>query len=199
MFDIARFWLDKGVDGFRTNIISAIYEDPLLKNNPSSPHLTPSDKSLTIFFQKLENNFLQEESFGFATELRAVIDEFDHPKRVLIGESHGHESTLRQFCTYKGENGLHAVFMFNAISMPFKAKKYKEMTETFEKYFADPLIPTLVFGNHDRNRIISRLGGNVEKAKLLAMYQFTSRGIPFTYFGEKELGIPRVIIPFERR
>ncbi|MCZ2393585.1 MAG: hypothetical protein LC105_07010, partial [Chitinophagales bacterium] len=196
MFDVVRFWLEKGVDGFRLDIISAIYEDSSLKNNPLSIHMTPSDRTLSIFFQHLGHNFLQEESFGFSTELREVVDEFEQPQRILIGESHGHESVLREFCNYKGKNGLHAIFMFNAISMPFKARKYQKMTETFEKYFAEPLMPTLVFANHDRNRTISRLGGSADKAKLLAMFQFTSRGIPFTYFGE-EIGIPRVIIPLK--
>lgn len=71
------------------------------------------------------------------------------------------------------------------------------MLMTFERYFPEPLIPTLVFANHDRTRIITRLGGNIEKAKLLAFFQFTCRGIPFTYFGD-EIGIPRVRIPLKQ-
>jgi glycosidase len=67
----------------------------------------------------------------------------------------------------------------------------------FEEHFPEPLLPTLVFANHDRNRVISRLGGSVEKAKLLALFQFTCRGIPFTYFGD-EIGIPRVRIPLKQ-
>src|SRR6185312_3978694 len=197
MFDVIRFWLNKGVDGFRLDIISAIYEDSELRSNPLSLRLTPSDKSLSIFFQHLKNNFLHEKSFEFATELRHVVDEFDNPKRVLIGESHGDESLIRRFCHNDGQRGLHAVFLFKAISTPFKAEKYREMLMTFEKHFPEPLIPTLVFSNHDRNRVISRLGGSIEKAKLLALFQFTCRGIPFTYFGD-EIGIPRVRIPLKQ-
>lgn len=197
MFDIARFWLNKGVDGFRLDIISAIYEDPDLRENPPSFRIIPSDKSLTIFFQDLRNNFLQAKSFEFATELRNVIDEFDNPKRVLIGESHGDEELISQFCYHKGKNGLNAIFLFKAISTPFKAEKYREMLMTFERYFPEPLIPTLVFANHDRTRVITRLQGSIEKAKLLALFQFTCRGIPFTYFGD-EIGIPRVRIPLKQ-
>ena len=196
MFDVVRFWLNKGVDGFRLDIISAIYEDPDLRRNPLSFRITPSDKSLTIFFQNLKNNFLQAKSFEFATELRGVIDEFDNPKRVLIGESHGDEELISQFCYSNGKNGLNAIFLFKAISMPFHAEKYREMLMTFEKHFPEPLIPTLVFANHDRTRVITRLGGSIEKAKLLALFQFTCRGIPFTYFGD-EIGIPRVRIPLK--
>jgi glycosidase len=197
MFDVARFWLKKGVDGFRLDIISAVYEDSDLRRNPPSFRIIPSDKSLTIFFQNLKNNFLQAKSFEFATELRSVIDEFDNPKRILIGESHGDEGLINQFCYNNGKNGLNAIFLFKAISTPFKAEKYREMLMTFEKHFPEPLIPTLVFANHDRTRIITRLGGSIEKAKLLALFQFTCRGIPFTYFGD-EIGIPRVRIPLKR-
>lgn len=197
MFDIARFWLNKGVDGFRLDIISAIYEDPDLRRNPPSFRIAPSDKSLTIFFQNLKNNFLQAKSFEFATELRGVTDEFDNPKRVLIGESHGDEGLINQFCYNNGKNGLNAIFLFKAISTPFKAEKYREMLMTFERHFPEPLIPTLVFANHDRTRVITRLGGSIEKAKLLALFQFTCRGIPFTYFGD-EIGIPRVRIPLKQ-
>jgi oligo-1,6-glucosidase/alpha-glucosidase len=96
-----------------------------------------------------------------------------------------------------GKDGLHAVFLFKAISTPFKAENYRQMLMTFEKHFSEPLTPTLVFANHDRTRIISRLGGSVAKAKLLALFQFTCRGIPFTYFGD-EIGIPRVRIPLRQ-
>ncbi len=197
MFDVVRFWLNKGVDGFRLDIISAIYEDTELQKNPFSFRVAPSDKSLTIFFQHLKNNFLHEKSFEFATELRSVMEEFDHPKRVLIGESHGEESVINQFCYNNGKDGLDAIFLFNAISTPFRAESYRQMLLKFEEHFPEPLIPTLVFANHDRTRVISRLGGSVEKAKLLALFQFTCRGIPFTYFGD-EIGIPRVRIPLKQ-
>ncbi len=196
MFDVARFWLAKGVDGFRLDIISAIYEDSTFKNNPASIHAMPSDKSLTIYFQHLSNNFLQEQSFEFATELRSVIDEFHNPDRFLLGESHGNENVINKFCDYKGKKGLKAVFLFKAVSTPFKATPFRNMIGRFEAAFPEPLIPTLVFANHDRTRVITRLGGSIEKAKLLALFQFTARGIPFTYFGE-EIGIPRVRIPLK--
>ena len=197
MFDVARFWLNKGVDGFRLDIISAIYEDPELRHNPLSFRVAPSDKSLTIFFQNLKNNFLQAESFEFAAELRSVTDEFSNPKRILIGESHGEEELIRQFCHNNGKQGLDAIFLFKAISTPFKAERYRQLLEAFEKHFPAPLMPTLVFANHDRNRVMSRLRGNIGKAKLLALFQFTCRGIPFTYYGD-EIGIPRVRIPLKQ-
>jgi oligo-1,6-glucosidase/alpha-glucosidase len=195
IFNMVRFWLDKGVDGFRLDIISAIYEDPMLQDNPFSYKIAPSDNSLTIFFQHLKNNFLQEDSFGFATELRKVLEEY--PNKFMVGETHGDESLIHQFCKYKQENGLHTVFLFKAITTSFNATAYRKMVEKFEKYFPEPLIPTYVFGNHDRTRMFARLKGNIAKAKLLALFQFTARGIPFVYYGE-EIGIPRVRIPLRQ-
>jgi glycosidase len=128
--------------------------------------------------------------------LRSVIDEFNNPDRFLLGESHGDEKVINKFCDYKGKKGLKAVFLFKAVSTPFKATPFRKMVRRFESSFPEPLIPTLVFANHDRTRVITRLGGSIEKAKLLALFQFTSRGIPFTYFGE-EIGIPRVRIPLK--
>lgn len=196
MFDIVRYWLDKGVDGFRLDIISAIYEDSTLKNNPAAGKMLPSDNKLTIFFQYAKNNFLQEQSFQFATELREVINEYHSPNRVLIGESHGEEAVIKNFCKKDNKDGLHGVFLFKAISLKFKAKKYAQMLEDFEKHFAAPLMPTLVFGNHDRTRSINRVKGSVTKAKLKALLQLTARGIPFVYYGE-EIGMPNVHIPLK--
>lgn len=196
MFDVVRYWLDKGVDGFRLDIISAIYEDSTLKNNPAAGKMLPSDNKLTIFFQYAKNNFLQEQSFQFATELREVINEYHSPNRVLIGESHGEEAVIKNFCKKDNKDGLHGVFLFKAISLKFKAKKYAQMLEDFEKHFAAPLMPTLVFGNHDRTRSINRVKGSIAKAKLKAVLQLTARGIPFVYYGE-EIGMPNVHIPLK--
>jgi glycosidase len=70
------------------------------------------------------------------------------------------------------------------------------MVEEFEHNFAEPFVPTYVFSNHDRRRSITPLGNDVRKAKLLAFFQFTVRGIPFTYYGE-ELGIEKPTLPLK--
>jgi oligo-1,6-glucosidase/alpha-glucosidase len=70
------------------------------------------------------------------------------------------------------------------------------MVEHFEAEFPAPHVPTYVFSNHDRRRSITPLGNDVRKAKLLALFQFTVRGIPFTYYGE-ELGIEKPMLPMK--
>ncbi|HEY0261781.1 MAG TPA: alpha-glucosidase [Chitinophagales bacterium] len=187
MLNTARFWLAKGVDGFRLDIFNAIYEDTSFHNNPFSFRIIPNEQNPDGFFQKAKYNINHEKSFEFATELRAVTDEF--PEKFMVGEVFGNAATLKKFSNYQGKNGLHTIFLFKTLTMPFKAKTYRKITEEFEAQFPEPFEPTYVFGNHDRTRNIMRVKGNIDKAKLKALYQFTVRGIPFTYYGE-ELGMP---------
>jgi glycosidase len=196
MLDVARHWLSKGVDGFRLDIFNSIYEDTSFHNNPSSLKIIPSEESPDGFFQKMKYNVNQEESFEFATELRSVVDSFQKPSRFVIGEVFGDVETTKKFCAYNGKNGLHTIFLFQTLSTPFKAQKWRKMVEEFEHNFPSPFIPTYVFSNHDRRRSITPLGNDVRKAKLLAFFQFSVRGIPFTYYGE-ELGIEKPMLPLK--
>ncbi len=194
MLDVARFWLAKGVDGFRLDIFNSIYEDSALLNNPPSLRIIPSEENPDGFFQQAKYNVNQPQSFVFATELRAVVDSFTSPPRFLVGEVFGNTATIKQFCEYKGKSGLHSVFLFQTLGTKFSAKAWHEVVRGFEHDFPAPLIPTYVYSNHDRKRSITSVGNDPAKAKLLALMQMTLRGILFTYYGE-ELGIPKPILP----
>ena len=196
MLSTTKFWLGKGVDGFRLDIFNSIYEDTSFQNNPGSLRIVPSEENPDGFFQKMKYNVNQEGSFRFATELRAVVDSFSNPTRFLVGEVFGDVETTKKFCSFNGKNGLHTIFLFQTLSTPFKAKKWRKMVEEFERNFPEPYLPTYVFSNHDRRRSITPLGNDVRKAKLLALFQYTIRGIPFTYYGE-ELGIEKPTLPLK--
>ena len=196
MLATAKFWLGKGVDGFRLDIFNSIYEDTSFQNNPSSLRIVPSEENPDGFFQKMKYNVNQEGSFRFATELRAVVDSFSNPTRFLVGEVFGDVETTKKFCSFNGKSGLHTIFLFQTLSTPFKARKWRKMVEEFEHNFPEPYVPTYVFSNHDRRRSITPLGNDVRKAKLLALFQYTVRGIPFTYYGE-ELGIEKPTLPLK--
>lgn len=196
MLDVARFWLSQGVDGFRLDIFNSIYEDTSFANNPASLKIVPSEESPDGFFQKMKYNVNQEGSFRFATELRALVDSFQNPERFMVGEVFGDVETTKKFCSYEGKNGLHTIFLFQTLSTPFKAKKWLKTIEHFEENFPEPFVPTYVFSNHDRRRSITPLGSDVRKAKLMALLQFTVRGIPFAYYGE-EIGIEKPTLPLK--
>ena len=195
MLDVTQYWSAKGVDGFRLDIFNAIYEDSAYTNNPFSFKLIPGEENPNGFFQKVKYNINNIQSFEFATELRNSLDKIG--KRYLIGEVFGDAKLLKKYCDYNGKPGLHSVFLFKTLSTTFKAKAFRKLVLSFENNFSSPFLPTYVFSNHDRKRSITRLKNDVNKAKLLALFQFTIRGIPFTYYGE-ELGIPQTNIALKK-
>ncbi|MCF8257048.1 MAG: hypothetical protein K9J06_05820 [Flavobacteriales bacterium] len=194
MLDVARFWLAKGVDGFRLDIFNSIYEDSLLRNNPGGLRIVPSEENPDGFFQKAKYTVNQDESFRFATELRAMVDSFTVPPRFLVGEVFGNTATIKKFCELEGKQGLHAVFLFQTLGTEPDARKWRHVIEGFERDFPLPLTPTYVFSNHDRKRSMSIANNDVRVMKLMVLLQMTVRGIPFTYYGE-ELGIPKPTLP----
>ncbi len=190
MLDTVRFWLKKGADGFRLDIINALFEDAKFRDNPSSFHLFPSDDNPCMPFNSVKYTINHPDTLEFVKELRSVVDEFNNPSRYLVGEVTGPIETLRQYCGGNQANGLHTVFLFKTLGAKFSAKSFREIIEDFEYYFKEPLIPVWVFSNHDRYRRISRLGDDFLKEKLNTALQLTVRGVPYIYYGE-EIGMPQ--------
>ncbi len=193
MLDTVRFWLRKGVDGFRLDIFNIIYKDAGFRNNPFSFKFIPTEDDPSGFFQEAKYNLNQPESFEFAKELRSVCDEFG--ERILIGEVSGDKPTIRKFLGDEVNNGLGLVFDFEMLSFQFSADYFRKLIERIEAHFPDPFMPVYVFSNHDRQRSIHKLGGDIRKAKLLAMLQLTVRGVPCIYYGE-EIGMADLPQPF---
>jgi len=192
MFDICRFWLAKGVDGFRLDIFNCIIKDKDFRDNPFSLiHAVPSHDYPGGNFQIRKYNVNQEGNFEFAKELRQVADEFS-PERMLLGEVFGLHSLKKQFLGKN--NGLHLIFLFDICFFKFNAKFFRKKLLEYEREYPAPLKPTLVFSNHDQFRSIRRIGNNPEKAKLLAVLKMTARAVPTTYFGE-EIGMINHKIP----
>ncbi|MFX1406194.1 MAG: alpha-glucosidase [Promethearchaeota archaeon] len=188
MFNTIRFWLDKGIDGFRLDILHAIYEDKDLRNNPFSWALYSEKKNASLF-QKHKYNLNLPETFDFTLELRKIMDEYE-PERFLVGEVFGIIEQLRRYYG-PNNNGLHMCFLFEFSSAHFNFKKYKRVISRIENTLPFPYTPTYVYGNHDRDRYISLIKNDFRKAKILATLQLTLRGVPFIYYGE-EIGMPNV-------
>ncbi len=186
MLDLARHWLDRGVDGFRLDIFNFLYEANTFEDNPFSLRFVPDPTITALKFQRRRFTMNRPESFRFAEDLRAVMDEYD-PPRFTVGEVFGPHSTLRRFM-HDERDGLHSVFLFTISDFDFDAEFFRRQIRTFEAFYPHPLLPTYVFSNHDRPRSITRLGNDAQKAKLLALLQMTVRGIPFVYQGE-EIGM----------
>ncbi|MBD3351518.1 MAG: alpha-glucosidase, partial [Candidatus Lokiarchaeota archaeon] len=187
MLDTVKFWCQKKADGFRLDIINALYEDKEFRDNPFCWKLIPSDDDEARLFRDPIHTLNHPDTIEFMKQLRSTIDGFKDKERFFVGEVSGSIDTLKK---YLGEDadGLNLVFLFQSLTTPFKAKKIKKIIQLFEDNFPDPYLPTWVFGNHDRSRRMSRLGNNILKAKLSAALQLTVRGVPFIYYGE-EIGM----------
>lgn len=195
MLDAVRFWLARGVDGFRLDIFNVIYKDAAHRDNPFAWALAPSDSSTSSFFQRPDYTLNQPETFVFARELRQVCDEFG--EKLLIGEVTGDRPTLRKFLGEARNDGLTLVFDFEMLNFRFTADYFRRLLAAEESHFPAPFAPVYVFGNHDRHRSLMRLHGDVRKAKLLHMLQLTVRGVPCLYYGE-EIGMRDLPLPFRR-
>lgn len=194
MLDNVRFWLRKGVDGFRLDIFNVIYKDAALRDNPFSWKAVPDEKNPDGFFQKFKYTINQPESMQFAKELRAVCEEFGD--RMLLGEVSGDRKTIRKFSGDEKNDGLGLVFNFEMLRYKFKASYFHELAENIEKDFPNPFMPVYVFSNHDRRRSIKRVKDDMQKAKLLHLFQLTVRGVPCMYYGE-EIGMTDARIKFK--
>lgn len=188
MLDVVRHWLREGADGLRLDVFNAIHKDASFANNPFSPRPFPSAENPDGFFQRPLYTQNHPDTFTFARELRAVVNEFHDPPRFVVGEVFGSTEVLRDYCGAAGD-GLHLVFLFKSLQASFKAPAFRKLIGEFEAAFPEPLQPTYVFGNHDRPRSMERLRNDPAKARLLAAFQFTVRGVPFVYYGD-ELGLP---------
>jgi alpha-glucosidase len=193
MLDIVRFWLGKGVDGFRLDIFNVIFKDAEFRDNPFAFKLIPTEDDPSAFFQKAKYTINLPESYEFAKELRSVCDEFGD--KLLLGEVSGGRGAIRKFMGEEKNDGLTLVFDFEMMNFKFTADYFRELIRSVEAHFPNPFMPVYVFSNHDRARSMQRLGNDVRKARLLHLLQLTARGVPCMYYGE-EIGMTNAKISF---
>jgi len=124
--------------------------------------------------------------------LRSVIDEF--PDRLMIGEVY---LPLKQLVAYYGHDlrGAHMPFNFALLETPWEASAIAQLIEDYESLLPAGGWPNWVLGNHDRPRLVSRIGA--EQARVAAMLLLTLRGTPTIYYGE-EIGMQQAAIPPDR-
>ena len=186
MHDVLRFWLRRGVDGFRVDVIWHLIKDAALRDNPPNPAWTPKDPEIERLLPIHSAD--QPEVHGVIAGMRRVLEEFDD--RVLIGEIY---LPLARLVAYYGENlsGAHLPFNFQLLQTPWSAQTIANLIEDYEAALPEGGWPNWVLSNHDRARIAARVG--LEQARVAAMLLLTLRGAPTLYYGD-ELGIGDVEI-----
>jgi alpha-glucosidase len=194
MYDVMRFWLDKGVDGFRVDVIYALLKDALLRDDPPNPQFKPGDNPYEAL---LHVHSLQSPGIhGILREMRGVLAEYAGD-RVLIGETF-HLSSLEQFTSYYGAqlDECHLPFNFQLIMLEWTPQVIRRFVEAYEAALPPGAWPNWVLGNHDQQRIATR-GGGPAQARIAQMLLLTLRGTPTCYYGD-EIGMTNVMIPPER-
>jgi len=182
MFDVTRFWYQRGVSGFRLDAVDLLYEDPDLHDNPILPGKNPQGDPNMVnkYNDNLAENHLE------LKKLRKVADEHH---AVLIGETwtDNRDQLNQYYGDHDDEIQLPMDFMFctvNKLSAP-DFRKQIALVESTSGW------PTYVISNHDMVRSYDRYGDgkhNDQIAKLMAALYLTLRGTPILYYGE-ELGM----------
>ena len=194
IFDMVKFWLDKDVDGFRLDIFNFIFEDQNFPDNPRTLRYLPNMNEAKWLFEEHKYNFHQPEVIDFAKDLRQVLESYPDD-RFMIGEVFGSHRHMRELLGLEEYDGLNLVFLFDFLDhFEFSADYFRQKVEEYEAFYPFPLVPTYVFSNHDQARSINRLDNDMRKADILATFQLTMRGVPFTYQGE-EIGMKNGDIP----
>jgi alpha-glucosidase len=200
MLDTLRFWLDRGVDGFRMDVIALLIKDADLRDNPPNPDAEPNPPPDYAFGQQLHvYNQDQDEVHAVIRQIRQVLDEYDD--RCGIGELWG---PLDRWVRYYGRGSagsptgdeLHLPFKFRLTFLPWQAGAMRRSVDELEAALPDFAWPNYVLGNHDFGRLATRFGGQAQ-ARVAAMMLLTLRGTPTLYYGD-ELGLENGAIPPEK-
>jgi len=181
MFKILKFWIEKGVDGFRLDVINFLTVNNYFKNNPSKGKQ-----------QEHKFDINQKGIFKLIKELRSFV-KGRHKNKVLIAEVGSKDLNLIK--KYQGKNRLDLAFNFNFGDIGrFDLNKIFNALKEMKRELKGNL-PTLFFSTHDIPRHISKFGENqrdIKRAKAVASLILTARGVPFIYYGD-EIGMTDLI------
>lgn len=187
--DVLRFWLDRGVDGFRIDVMWHIIKDQQLRDNPPNPqykeHMLTYDHLLPVFSTD------QPEVHHIVRKMRGLLNKYHN--KMMIGEIY---LPIERLITYYGteNNGAHLPFNFLLLQIPWDAMNIAAAIDEYEAALPIGAWPNWVLGNHDQPRLRSRIG--LEQARIAAILLLTLRGTPTLYYGD-ELGMRDVPIPHE--
>jgi alpha-glucosidase len=186
MYDVLRFWLARGVDGFRIDVLWLLIKDDQFRDNPPNPAWQPGRPGIDRLLQRYSAD--RPEVHDIVAEMRAVLDAY--PQRLLIGEVY---LPVERLVAYYGRDmrGAHLPFNFQLIFAAWNAGEIARIVAEYEAAMPKGGTPNWVLGNHDQKRIATRVGA--AGARLAVMLLLTLRGTPTIYYGD-ELGLEDVPI-----
>jgi alpha-glucosidase len=192
MYDVMRFWFDRGVDGFRIDVLWHLVKAADFPDNPINPAYQPAMGDMHRVLQLHSTD--QPEVHAIAADMRAVADRYGakgEGERVLIGEIYLPVDRLMHY--YGGERAeVHLPFNFQLVDAPWRARALAALIANYEAALPPGGWPNWVLGNHDRPRVAAKRGD--AQSRVAAMLLLTLRGTPTLYYGD-ELGLSDVAIP----
>ena len=182
MHDTLRFWLDRGVDGFRLDAIHKIAKDPLLRDHVGAPRR--HDEDWDTIHERLRG-------------IRRVVDEYDD--RMIVGEVALQD--LHRIVGYlESGDQLHLAHNFVWAELPWDADAFRTSIADFDALADDTAWPAWFLSNHDLPRVRERFGEHglgEPRARAVMVMLYALHGTPFVYQGE-ELALPHAEIPPDR-
>jgi alpha-glucosidase len=193
---VAKFWLDRGVDGFRVDAINFAMHDPQLRDNPPAP-ASNAVRTRSFDFQQKIYNQSHPDIPGFIARIRALMDCYDGS--FSVAEVGGNEADREMELFTAGETHFNSAYGFNFLYA--NALTPALVRESIEAWPDGPDVgwPSWAFSNHDAPRWISRWASAEQRAAFapLVMLLFIClRGNIILWQGE-ELGLTQVDIGFE--
>jgi alpha-glucosidase len=198
MSEVLRFWMRRGVDGFRVDASAVLTQDELLRDDPVNPQAnenTPPPERLKRIFTDD-----RPETMPYLEELRRTVEEF--PGCVLAGEVQGETDRIGHFYGDKHPR-LHIPLNFALLDSRWDALSLQAHIDAYVNAIPKDAWPNWAIGGHDKHRVASKIGQS--QARILAMLLMTMKGTPIFFAGD-ELGMEQIHIsadrvcdPFEKR
>ncbi len=189
MLDNMRFWLERGVDGFRVDVIWLLMKDAEFRDEPTNPEwdgLVPHARLRHIHTANLP------ETHDLIRAMRALLDRY--PEKLMFGEIYLPPSAVMDYYG-RSLDECHLPANFQLIGADWNALAVRCRVDAYEAMLPAGAWPNWVLGNHDQSRLASRVGP--AQARVATLMLLTLRGTPTWYYGD-ELGMQDVPIPFER-
>ncbi len=197
MENVLRFWLDRGVDGFRVDVIHKLVKDRALRDNPKP---LPEEEHPVYHFGGQVHLYDEDqpEVHDIIRRWRTLLDRYG--ERMMVGEVYLFDA--ERIARYYGTGGdeLHLAFNFRFLWSPWDAASFRHEVETMERLLPAGAQPTYVLSSHDAPRHLTRFDHPSlahARARMAALMLLTLRGSPFLYYGE-EIGMRDVPIPPDR-
>jgi len=197
LLDVARFWLARGIDGFRMDAINFAMHDPALRDNPPAP-ASDAVRARPFDYQRHIHNQGHPDIPAFLERLRALTDEYG--ARFTVAEVAGPRPERAMHAFTAGEQRLNSAYGFNFLYADRLTPAL--VAEALGQWPAAPGAgwPSWAFENHDAPRAVSRWTSAEHRTAFVALKMLLLvclRGNIFLYQGE-ELGLTQVDIPFDR-